>query len=396
MDEPGPSVVPESTTAPAAPPAAPAPEASVATPVSAASTPRRLPPPSPRVVLLIVAAAILGVVLWMGRAALPPFVVGLLFVFVLDPFVDRLARRRVPRALAILVAYALALAVVVLVLQLTLAPLVAQVRTFIDDLPAIVAAIQTQLERWDATYRGLQLPPALRAALDAELARLAAGDIGIDPTVVLPVISATTGLVTAAVAYLVIPVWAFFLLKDRPALADAFDRSLPPAWRTDVEAILGIVRRVFTQWIRGQLFLGLVVGVATFAGLLLLGAWVDPIFARFAVLLAVIAGVLELLPIIGPILSAIPALVLAATAGIEPMVAVLLLYLAVQQLENNLLVPKIQGDATNLHPSAVILALVVGGSVAGLLGAILALPVTAAARDAYRYLFRRFSEAAES
>ena len=131
------------------------------------------------------------------------------------------------------------------------------------------------------------------------------------------------------------------------------------------------------------------VGVPTFAGLLVLGAPVDPVFSRYAVLLAVIAGILELLPMIGPIISAIPAVVLGATAGIPGIVAALVLYFAVQQVENNFLVPKVQGDATNLHPAVVLFALILGGAIAGLRGAILALPVAATARDLYVYAFRR-------
>jgi predicted PurR-regulated permease PerM len=119
---------------------------------------------------------------------------------------------------------------------------------------------------------------------------------------------------------------------------------------------------------------------------------VDPVFGRFAILLSIIAGVLELLPIIGPIIAAIPAVLLALTGGIDAAIAAVVLYTVIQQVENNLLVPKIQGDAVELHPSAVMLALVVGGAIAGLLGAILALPVAAAARDVFRYLFHRLDE----
>ena len=87
---------------------------------------------------------------------------------------------------------------------------------------------------------------------------------------------------------------------------------------------------------------------------------------------------------------------LALTAGLDAALAALVLYLLVQQLENNLLVPKIQGDAVELHPSAVMFSLVVGGAIAGLLGAILALPVTAAGRNVFRYLFRRLTPPGES
>jgi predicted PurR-regulated permease PerM len=346
---------------------------------------------TPRVALLATALVVVGIVLYAGREALGPFIVGLLIVYLLVPPIEWLARLRMPRALAILLVYAMAVLLVVEGLNLMLRPLVDQIRQFATDLPGLVDQLRGQLERLGAVYRGLELPPAIRDAVDEWLAKLAAGDIGFDPAVLLPVLRATTGVVGTIFAFLIIPVWAFYLLKDRPSLVSAFQASIPPEWRADIDAVVSIVGRVFSSWIRAQVLLGITVGVATFVGLLLLGAVVDPIFSRFAVLLAVIAGVLELLPIIGPIIAAVPAILLAGTAGIEAAGAAFLLYLAIQQVENNVLVPKIQGDATNLHPSAVMLALVVGGAVAGLLGAILALPVTAAARDVYRYLFARLS-----
>jgi predicted PurR-regulated permease PerM len=121
----------------------------------------------------------------------------------------------------------------------------------------------------------------------------------------------------------------------------------------------------------------------------LLGQLVDQRFLQFAVLLAVVAGFLELLPIIGPIIASIPALLVALTISPQAVLAVAVLYIVVQQVENNVLVPKIQGDAIELHPSIVIFALIIGGAIAGLLGAIFSLPATAAGRNVYRYLFRR-------
>jgi predicted PurR-regulated permease PerM len=333
------------------------------------------------VALVIGALVVLGFLLWQGREALSPFVVGLLLVYLLSPAVERLSRTGVPRWIAILVVYAVVILVIVQGLSFMLGPLVEQIRSFADDLPGLVS----NLERY---YRGLDLPPQLREAIDHGLASLSDG---IDVGVLLPVVNITAGFVSSIFGYLIIPVWAFYLLKDRAALTAAADRSLPPAWRADAWAIVGIVERVFSQWIRGQLFLGATVGVATFIGLIVLNATVDPVFGRFALLLSIIAGVFELLPIIGPILAAVPAVLLALTAGPQAAIAALILYLLVQQLENNLLVPKIQGDAVELHPSIVMFSLVVGGAIAGLLGAILALPVTAAGRNVFRYLFRRLS-----
>ncbi|MEO5918477.1 MAG: AI-2E family transporter [Candidatus Limnocylindrales bacterium] len=350
---------------------------------------------SPRVALLGITLAILAIVLYAGREALGPFVVGLLVVYLLAPPVEVLVRLKVPRAIAILVVYAAAVALVIEGLNLMLQPLVDQVRQFAADLPGLLARLQDQFVQFSAVYRGLELPPAIRQAIDDWLVRLAAGDFGIDPTVVLPVLQATTAILAATLAFVIVPVWSFFVLKDRPRLTRAFQGAIPQEWLPDVEAVVAIVSRVFGSWVRGQILLGLTVGIATFLGLLFLGEAVNPIFTQFAVLLAVIAGVLELLPIIGPIIAAVPALLLAATGGGEAVGAVFLLYFGIQQLENNLLVPKIQGDATNLHPSVVMLALIVGWAIGGLLGAILALPITAAARDIYVYLFARLSTPTE-
>jgi predicted PurR-regulated permease PerM len=352
---------------------------------------RRLRPPTPRVALALFAAIVVGVALYLGREALSPFVVGLLLVYLLDPLVERLARLGLPRWFAILFVYVLVAFLVIEVLSLTLRPLVEQVSAFVTDLPSLITQLDQQLQRISEFYRGLQLPPELREAIDEWLANLAEGGAGIDPGVIIPVFNVTAGFIGSLFGYLIIPVWAFYILKDRRTLMERFDQALPENWRADVWAIVRIVQRVFGQWVRGQLFLGITVGVATFVGLLVLSAWIDPIFGRFALLLAIVAGLFELLPIIGPILAAIPAILLAATAGLEAAVAAFFLYLLVQQVENNLLVPKIQGDAVELHPSAVMFSLIVGGAIAGLLGAILALPITAAARDVYRYLFRRLS-----
>jgi predicted PurR-regulated permease PerM len=217
------------------------------------------------------------------------------------------------------------------------------------------------------------------------------GGASLDLSWLIPIVTGAGSIIGAAFGYIILPVFVFYLLKDRVALTASFDRSLPDTWRFDVWAVIRTVERVFGQWVRAQLILGFAVGVFTFIGLMVLSRLVDPVFGRYAILLSVIAGVLELVPIIGPIISAVPAVLLAATAGPVPVAAALGLYLLVQQVENNFLVPKIQGDAVELHPAIVMAAIIIGGSLAGLLGAILALPVTAAGRDVVRYLFRRLS-----
>ena len=355
----------------------------------------RLVPLSPRVAVLIAAAILIGVMLWMARDAVRPFILGLLLVYLLDPPVRWLTGRGMRRSIAIIVVYVIGFLLFLEFLNLTLTPLINEIVRLLQDLPGLARQLQEQADRLAEIYDRLALPDAVRQWIESMVASITEGGAGggpvFDPTDLIPVLTGVTSIVGGLFAYVILPVWVFYVLKDRVALTRQFDRSLPAAWRFDVWAILRIVRRLFGQWVRAQLILGVTVGVFTFIGLLILSATVDPIFGRYAILLSVTAGILELLPIIGPIISAIPAVLLAATAGVEAVIAAFALYLIVQQVENNLLVPKIQGDAIELHPALVMFAIVIGGSLAGLLGAILALPVAAAIRDVTRYIFRRLS-----
>lgn len=355
----------------------------------------RFAPLSPRVAILISTAIVLAFVLAMAADSVRPFIVGLLFVYLLDPPVRWLVRLRVPRALAILIVYVVTIVAVVEFLALTLTPLLKEVLRFADDLPTLLKDLDLQLQRLGQFYARLEIPDAVREWIDGMLANIgqegAVGTGAIDLSFLVPVLTGATGLIGLAFGYLILPVWVAYLLKDRVTLLAAFDRAVPGSWRFDVWAVLRTIERVFGQWVRGQLILGVSVGILTFAGLLIASEFIDPIFGRYAILLSVIAGVLELVPIIGPIIAAIPAVLLAATAGPGVIVAALVLYTLIQQVENNFLVPKIQGSAVELHPAVVMFAIIVGGSLAGLLGAILALPITAAFRDVVRYLFRRLS-----
>ena len=406
MDEPvGPDPAPspaepvrpraEASTTPPEPPverAVGAPQAATPATTSPPSQPplrrsegRRIGPPSPRAALVIAGAVVLFAIVYLGRSALGPFVVGLVLAYLLDLPVERMARLGLPRWISVLLVYAVVVVVTAQALSIVLRPLATELATFIREFPTFTAQVADM-------YAHLDLPPALRQAIDSWLLDLGEGVGGIDPGALLPVVTGIAGIVGSIVGYIIIPVWIFYLIKDRPSLAAAAQRSMPAEWWPDARAVSGLVLRVFAQWLRGQLFLGVTVGVATFVGLLLLSGTIDPVFGRFALLLSIISGVLELLPIIGPIIAAIPAVLLALTAGLDAAIAAVVLYTVIQQVENNLLVPKIQGDAVELHPSGVMVALVMGGAIAGLLGAILALPVAAAGRDVFRYLFHRLDE----
>jgi predicted PurR-regulated permease PerM len=356
--------------------------------------PPRFAPLSPRFAVLLVAGLVVGLLLWMARDTVRPFVLGLLLVYLLDIPVRRLVRRGMRRSLAILLVYVVAIVAIVGFLAVTLTPLINEIFRFIEDFPRLADQLNSRIKDLADYYSHLEIPKGLRDWIDSILAGVSNGEpgAGLDLAFLLPLVTGAGSLLGALFGYIILPIWVFYLAKDQAKLVDAFDHALPVAWRFDTWVVLRSVERVFGQWVRAQVILGFAVGIFTFIGLLILSVVVDPIFGRYAILLSVIAGILELVPVIGPIISAIPAILIGATAGIESVIAALVLYTLVQQVENNFLVPKIQGDATDLHPAAVIFAIIIGGALAGLLGAILALPVAAAFRDVVRYLFRRLSD----
>ncbi|MDQ3706587.1 MAG: AI-2E family transporter [Chloroflexota bacterium] len=344
--------------------------------------------PRQRARLVLVALAVF-VVWWLLNQswdALGPFIIALVLAYLMLPLVDRLARF-MARVVAILAVYAVFIGIVWGFIA-WLAPVVShQVGELIKESPRFSEQAQEWGRDFMSWYQGLPISDDMRQSIENGL-RNSAGALG---TAVQEGVMGTLRGVTRAMGFivglLIIPFWLFYTLKDKDRGISAFNNMLPPTWRTDVWRIVRIINGVLSSYIRGQLLLGLIVGVATFIGMLIVGA-------PYPIVLAIISGLTEIIPVVGPVLGAIPGLILAAfhPEGWVMVLKVLVVYVLVQQLENNLLVPKVQGDSVKLHPSIIMVALVVGSQVGGLFGLIIAVPVAAILRDIYLYLYRRFSE----
>jgi predicted PurR-regulated permease PerM len=334
---------------------------------------------------------LLAWLLWSARGALPAFFIGLALAFVLDPGVTRLQRLGVPRWLGVLAMYAVVVALVWLVVAFAIPPIARQASEFIDHLPQLGASVtdtQRTIVEW---YRGLPLPAGLRETVDHSIATSEAALGDVFRGLLAPTLTAVLRTATFVLGLIVVPVWLFFVLKDRERFPPAVAGALPPSWRADAENLLALLAGVGGRWVRGQLLLGGAVFLATAIGLTILTFAGFREFGQFALILALIAGFLEWFPIIGPIISAIPAILIGLTISPAAALAAVALYTVIQQLENNILVPKVMGDAVDLHPAVMILSLVAGAALFGVGGAILAAPTVAAGRDLYRYGFQRLA-----
>ncbi|MGH9386816.1 MAG: AI-2E family transporter [Vicinamibacterales bacterium] len=269
-----------------------------------------------------------------------------------------IGRKRLPRAAAILAIYALFLAVVGGVLAAALPPLIAQAEQLWKDLPAKLDTLQMQLVNWGI------LPAAL--TFKEIVSQVPAGSAGAVGTVLIAVWSIIGGLF----GLLSILLLTFYLLVEWHGILNLFIRLFPRRRRRRVTEVSSRVAVKISAWLGGQLLLGLIIGVTSAIGLALLGV---PYFF----VLAVIAGIGEMIPMVGPILSAVPAVAVALTISPGLALAVAVFFIAQQVLENNVLVPKVLGSQVGLSAVAVIIALGIGTELLGILGALLAVPTAA-------------------
>ena len=318
----------------------------------------------------LVSTALAIVLMWALyeiRSQLLVLYVSALFAIGLAPLVRMIerrrltpiGRRRLPRSAAILLIYATVLGLLAALAAAVVPPLVDQGRQLWTDLPARLDLLQQKLVEWGVMPAGTSL---------AELVKRTPISGGTDAvTTVLVTIWGFVGGVFGVVTILLL---TFYLLVDSEHLFNLFVRLFPPSQRERVSDVAAQVSVKISAWLGGQILLGFIIGVTSAVGLALLGV---PYFF----VLAAIAGVGEMIPMVGPLLAAIPTIAVAFTVSPSLGVAAAVFCWVIQIIENNFLVPKVMSQQVGLSAITVIVALIIGSSLLGLAGALLAVPTAA-------------------
>jgi predicted PurR-regulated permease PerM len=284
--------------------------------------------------------------------------------FVLSGPVNALTQRRHNRLAAIVTVYACLGVGLIGGLILLAGPFVGQATALLGDLPryaAELAARSPELERLLGQYGLSANLEELKARAAAVVQQGAADLLGH----LVGTMAEVGGLLVDTLLSLVI---SFYLLLDGPTMRRRALALVPSQHRDKALFLEGSVGRVVGGYLRGQLVMAATIGLAAGLGCALLGV-------PYALVLGVLAGLFELVPMFGPILSAVPAVLVALSAPFPTVLWVILLFFAIQQLENNVLGPRITGHAVGLHPLGAMFALLAGLQLAGLLGALFAVPV---------------------
>lgn len=354
-------------------------------------------PKTSRSIAIVTAIVAAGLVLYWLKGALFPFILGIILAYVLYPLVSRLERimpwsRRRPgwgRAAVILLVYMLAAGVLGGALFLIIPPAFEQATAFFGSLPDLYMRARITIESWDQQYAD-KIPEDIR--LRIQDAANNAGTILINgaQTIVSRSFSAVRSALTIVLGLAIVPLFLYYLLKDRETITEGIVSLFPYSAQNHARNVIEIINQTFGNYVKAQFILMIVVGTMVFLGLSILGI-------RYAFLLGIVAGLFEVVPIIGPWLGAVPGILVTLATSPEDIVWVVLVYIAVQLLENALLVPHIQGRTMNIHPILVMIALVIGSEIAGIWGILLSAPVAAVAKGVYTYFRedgRRRAEAA--
>ena len=279
------------------------------------------------------------------------------------PFANWLDQKKFPRLLGVLLLYLSLFVLALFLLSLVVPFVTGETNQLIKDLPNFIDRVSVSLEKaQESSSRYVDFFNEMLNLLDTFSSYLQASS----RSAFSFVISIFGGLFS----FLAIIVISFYLSVMRGGI-ESFIRSVVP--REYEASVLNIWRRSeikVGRWLQGQLLLALIVGLAVYVVLSLLGV-------KFALLLGILAMVLELVPNVGPVLAAVPAVILAFTQSPALGLWVVLAYLIIQQLENHILVPVVLGRTVGLNPVVVILALLIGFKLAGILGMVLSVPMAA-------------------
>jgi predicted PurR-regulated permease PerM len=348
-------------------------------------------------------------VIYLSRPVLPFLIIATLIAFLLAPVVSFLNQKcRIPRAVSILLAYLLLL-VAMLLLPLILVP--AFIEAFSDIQIDVVALIREFLAWLRATlqyYRIIKIfdfSYDLSDVIDPALDLLA----GVVPNQALPALTnlinsipstlgRTIGVASTVVgsvlsgllAFILTLLYSVYMSAEGNKFGRSFIKLVPEPHRPEFQELGKQIRRIWSAYFRGQFLLAVLIGSITWIAGTAIG-----LPGAFA--LAIIAGVMEVIPNLGPILAAIPAIIVALIQGSSVlevnnlvfMLIVIGMYVIIQQIENNLIVPRILGQAVELPALVVMAGVVVGASVGGVLGALIAAPTIATGRVIVGYTYAK-------
>lgn len=319
-----------------------------------------------KVLIIIVALTFVYVV----RDIIAILFVSLLFASALSPWIATMERARIPRRLGILLVYISIVAIISLAVVLMVPPIVEQYNELVMAFPQYSETIVQFVRNFaPADINIVDYVKRFFQGIEASLLQVAG-------TVFSKIFNVLTGVFWLLLVFVV----TFYMVAEEGAMKRALRAVTPPKYHASLDELIARIQHKIGLWLRGQLILSVIIFLASFIGLSILQV-------EYALILAIFAGLTEFIPILGPIIGSIPAIFVAFNQAPLLALFVLLLYFLIQRLENDFLVPAVMKKTVGVNPLVSIIALLVGGKLAGIIGVLLAIPVVTIGAVVLEYFF---------
>jgi predicted PurR-regulated permease PerM len=314
-------------------------------------------------ILIYVGARVVGQI----GMVLRPFVFAAIIVVLLKPILDYLEGRNMNRVLALALAYVFFFLLIAIVLVFLIPIAISEVNELISAIPGYQGAIAGAVDSLQTNYRTFSVSPQVTKAIDSALQSGETATIN----VLSRVPGYTVSVISLLLDFVLSPLIAFFVLKDRAALSRGFFRMVPEAWRPESMYLAYRMNIVMQDVLRIMFLLAVLISVLASAGLMLAGI-------PYAILLGVIVGFLQIIPYIGPVAGTIPAIIVAwVTNGGWTALGVGIYFTVLTQVSSVLLTPIMMKDKVGVNPVLMLFVLLLFGSIFGFWGVALAVPAAA-------------------
>jgi len=302
---------------------------------------------------------LLLILLFLIRDILLMFATAIVIASAIRPLVNLFSKYKIPRALSSLLIYLCIFVIFALVFRLILPPLILQAKQFLYQLPDYMKRINIDISYWQSLDNLERNFIPILNNISSKLGKSAGS-----------MFSAIADIFGGVFSAFIILIISFYLCVDKNGFKGIFLYFTPFDKRDYVSSLIDRVEKRVGKWLRAQILLGAIIGILTYIGLIILKI-------NYPLILALLAGILEIVPYIGPVISAVPAVILGFSQSLILGFWVIVFYIMVQQIEAHIIVPLVMKKAIGLNPIATILALLIGAKLAGILGMILAVPIAA-------------------
>lgn len=299
-----------------------------------------------------------------------PFAIGGLIAYILNPLVRSLQKRRLPCWLSILLIYVLFITLLILCIMYFIPIIYSNISDLISNIPRYTEEFNNKFIMIQSAVKNSSIPNQVKDIVMSQVHGSIAGVQALFLAFLKKSLSAINGVFSLVVNFVLGLIVGFYILKDLECFKSKASLLVPRKWRETAITMTGEINIVLSGFIQGQVLISLIIAMLEIIGLSIAGV-------KYAFVLGLIGGLANIIPYFGPFIGAVPAVFIALLDSYWKALFAAIVFLIVQQIDNALITPKIMGEKVGMHPLTIIFVVLLGGSLFGVPGLILAVPITA-------------------